>query len=181
MKMPRQILELRIFLESFNGRQLFLHSAWISSENMRLYTDASSLHGFAAMLGNKWISGGWRKMFKSEDITLLEFFPIMLAVDIWENFFQNKHVVFMTDNLALVSIINSQTCKCSRIMKLIRHFAITCMSHNVLFNAQHIPGKYNVVADNLSRCHFQKAKQWAPWLDRTSTPVPAHLAPAVWL
>ena len=40
----------------------------------RLYNLTCGPFGFAAVLGNKWISGGWHKMFKSDDITLLEFF-----------------------------------------------------------------------------------------------------------
>ena len=38
------------FLESFNGRSLFLQEDWSSSHSLRLYTDAAQSSGFGILL-----------------------------------------------------------------------------------------------------------------------------------
>ena len=43
------------FLESFNGKSLFLFDKWVSSETLQLTTDASGL-GFGGSLGKKMVS-----------------------------------------------------------------------------------------------------------------------------
>ena len=109
---------------------------------------------------------------------LMRLFPIMLAVDIWGNQLANSCVMFLTDNQALVSIINSQSCKSSQIMKLVRHLVLKCMQFNIHFKAKHIPGKHNVLADLLSRSRLQDARAHAPWLEQIDTQIPDHLAPS---
>ena len=93
---------------------------------------------------------------------MCEFYPIMVLLEMWGYKLKNHCVVFMTDNAALVSILNDQTCKCKRVMKMLRQFVLTSMKFNVLFKAQHIPGKLNVIADCLSRSKYQEEKKWAP-------------------
>jgi hypothetical protein len=50
---------------------------------------------------------------------------------------------------------------------------IGTLSYNIVFRAKHIAGKSNIVADKLSRFHFQKARQVAPWLNLTPAEIPA--------
>ena len=40
------------FLSSYNGVTLLIDSKWISSESIKLYTDAASTEGFAAVFGS---------------------------------------------------------------------------------------------------------------------------------
>ena len=40
------------FLSSYNGVTLLIGSKWISSESTKLYTDAASTEGFAAVFGS---------------------------------------------------------------------------------------------------------------------------------
>ena len=69
--------------------------------------------------------------------------------------------MFLTDNQALVLIINSQSCESSQIMKLVRHLLLKCMQFNIYFKAKHRPGKYNVLAGLLSRSRLQDARAHA--------------------
>ena len=150
---------LQIFLDEFNGRRFFVCDVWTSSNVLKLYTDASSSLGYAAVFGPKWIAGKWHKTFSSADICVLELFPIMLAVETWGDELSNSCVLFITDNEALVAILNKQTSKCSKIMKLLRQFIVSCMVYNIFFKAQHIAGKHNTIADKLSRCvNFRRQK-----------------------
>jgi hypothetical protein len=59
--------------------------------------------------------------------------------------------MFHSDNEAVVHIVNQQTCKDKDIMILVRRLVVQAMSHNILFQAVHIPGLHNVLADKLSR------------------------------
>lgn len=129
------------------------------------------------------VKDGWRVAtnFASADINLLELFPIMLAVELWGPLLANHCVIFFTDNEVLVSVINKQSSHCTRIMKLVRQFTISCMKLNILFKAKHVAGIHNTVADNLSRFRFQEARILAPWLDDVQCPVPDHLYPEHWI
>lgn len=60
-------------------------------------------------------------------------------------------------------------------MKLIRRLVLAALRFNVYFRAKHILGKYNVVADRLSRLLFQEARAVAPWLRETPVQVESHL------
>ena len=171
-------------MKDFNGRRFFLNDVWASSHSLKLYSDASSSLGYAAVFGSKWIAGKWHKSFSSadiHDICVLELFPILLAVEIWGDSLENSCVLFITDNEALVSILNKQTSKCSKIMKLLRQFIMSGIDHNILFKAQHIAGKNNIIDDKLSRCEFQEAKKLNPVLEETPTKIHRHLAPELWI
>jgi hypothetical protein len=160
------------FLESFNGRSLFLPNRWITSPSLHLYTDASGTLGYGAVLGNAWFWGTWDGSWRNQNITLLEFYPIVLSIQVWGHLFANKCLVFHTDNLALVSVINSQTSKEPRVMHLVRELVLSSMNHNILFRAQHIAGIRNVLADSLSRLQVELFQQLHPAADPAPTPIP---------
>ena len=104
------------------------------------------------------------------------FFPISLSLKLWGRTLANRCIVFMTDNEALVSIINKQTTPHKDIMVLVRALVVSSLQYNIVFTAEHIPGRHNVIADHLSRCQVRNAKALAPWLDK----LPQQLDPA-WL
>ena len=57
-------------------------------------------------------------------------------------------------------------------MRLIRRLVVVAMKFNILFEAKHIQGKHNILADHLARFEFQEAKNFAPWLDQHPTDHP---------
>ena len=83
----------------------------------------------------------------------------------------------MTDNMSVMHIINTQTCKDPVLMNLVRELVIATMSYNIHFYAKHIPGKSNTVADLLSRFQEEKAFATAPWLKPTSEVIPDRWLP----
>ncbi len=62
-------------------------------------------------------------------------------------------------------------------MSMVRKMVVLAMLNNVMFSAVHIPGKYNVIADLLSRSQFQKVKTMAPWLEDKPTLIPKNFLP----
>lgn len=81
----------------------------------------------------------------------------------------------MTDNMAVIEIINKQTSKEKVLVKLVRRLVLAALRYNLYFRAKHIPGKNNIVADRLSRLQFQEAFSVAPWLNPSAVQVDSHL------
>ena len=163
------------FLANFNGRTIFMAEQWLSSTSLNLFTDASGTLGFGAVLGASWVYGAWSPQWVSQNITLLELYPIVLAVQIWGNRLTNGRIIFHTDNQALVPIINKQSSNDRAIIYLVRKLVITCPRFNILFQAQHIAGKANVPADHLSRLQVSAFLAKAPSASRQPEAVPSLL------
>jgi len=73
----------------------------------------------------------------------------------------NRCIVFVTDNAALVSIINQQTSKHKLVMILIRDLVLTSLRNNIMSRARHIPGLNNTQADSLSRLQIARFRRSA--------------------
>ena len=160
------------FLEKFNGKSLFLPDKWVESPAINLYTDASGRIGYGLVLGTKWAFGQWDEQWHGQNITLLELYPIWLAIKLWGDSIANSCIYFHTDNEALVSIINKQTSSDALIMFLVRKLVLECLYHNILFKAMHIRGVLNVLSDALSRGQVQKFRSLAHTAEAVPTPVP---------
>ena len=132
----------------------------VSSSFIKLYSDASSEFGFAAVFGKKWVSGKRHRPLSSADITLLELYPLVLAIELFGQFLSNHCILFMTDNTRVVGIVNTTTSKDRGIMRLVRHLA--CLKYNISFRCKHVPGYQNVIDDRLSRFQFVETRQSAP-------------------
>jgi hypothetical protein len=96
------------FIDSFNGKSVFLDLHRSSSEHLKLWTDASCFIGFAAVLGTSWFASHWPESLGYYQISVKELFPIVLALEIWSFKFHKKKVLFLSDNNAVVDIINKQ-------------------------------------------------------------------------
>lgn len=103
---------------------------------------------------------------------------MVVAVLCWGHMLANCQVLFRTDNLAVVHVINGQTSQCDRIMHLVRLFVLHCLRYNIVFKAEHIPGFANVLADSLSRFQMERFRAAAPAADLNMTPLPA--LPRIW-
>jgi len=150
-----------IFIDHFNGKSFFLSEHWENSVTLNLFTDASNTE-FGGYLGNHYFHGTWPKHWEKYHITVKELFPIFLALELWSLQLQNKCIVFHTDNEAVMHIINKQTSKDKTLMSLVRRLVIQCLHFNILFQAQHIQGLNNVLADHLSRQQISQFLQKCP-------------------
>ena len=160
------------FLRSYNGKSFFLGWRWYTSKTLKLFTDAAGSLGYAAIFGKHWFFGEWPAVWKTFNITILEFFPIVLASEIWGPLMRNKCIVFFSDNQAVVEIINKQTSKDRSIMVLLRHFVLSTLKYNILFHAKHIASCINRKSDALSRLQVEKFRLLAPSADPQLTLVP---------
>lgn len=171
----RDLHAWQIFADHFNGKQLLLHKRWFSSDTLHLHTDASGAIGFGAILNSHWFYGTWPRCWESHDITFKELLPIVISLEIWGLQLKDQCIILHTDNAAVVHIVNKQTCKVPVIMSLVRRLVLASMKHNILLRAEHIPGKYNLLPDLLSRLQIDKFQVLAPHMDKVPTRVPQDL------
>ena len=177
--MKEDVRMLLLFLECFNGSCYFPESDWVSNLDLQLFTDATGNAnlGCAAYFAPYWIFFEWPETWQGtgilHDLTFLELVPIVLAFHAWGNFFQNKKILLNTDNLALVSILNRKTSKSKRVMRLIRPLVLQSMFHNIQCKSVHIEGRFNHIADALSRKQWVRFQHLAPGAERYPTPVPS--------
>ena len=140
------------FLNYHNGVTLYKHQLFLSPGVVNIHTDACINIGLGAVLGKHWFACQWpTEWWRQQNITLLEFIPIVLAVVTWKSILKNKVVIFHTDNLSLVSIINKQHSNEGLVRSVLRGFVLSLLKFNIKANAIHISGKENSKADALSR------------------------------
>lgn len=72
-----------LFIENFNNKSVFKDDTFISSDHLKLYTDASGSLGFAGVLGSKWFANEWPATMSHLQIAIKELFPIVIALELW--------------------------------------------------------------------------------------------------
>ena len=168
------------FLTTYNGKSFFLDFHWLSSTHLHLYTDASGSLGYGAVFGGKWLYGPWPANWTSKNIIVLEMFPIVISMILWADELADKCVTFHTDNQALSEVINKKSTKDKELLVLLHALVLSCLKHNILFKAVHIPGVLNTEADALSRLQVTKFKSLATDMALEPTAVPHYLLPENW-
>ena len=154
------------FLKHFNGVSLYKEQLFLLPSVKKIYTDASKSLGFRAVWGNKWFSVPWpSNWWRSQNITLLEFIPIVLALETWGVLLKNQVIQFNTDNLALTFVINKQASKEDLVRTFIRRLVLSALKFNILLKAVHIPGHFNKLSDSLSRLQISRFRELHPFAD----------------
>jgi hypothetical protein len=169
------------FLSNYNGTTVILDHFWSSKYQLNLFSDSAGGKGKGfgichdrkcaqACWSNSWISSGILT-----DITFLELFPVVIALNIWGESLRNINFLFHIDNQANVSIINKKSSRFPRVISHVRKLVFACLKFNILIKAEHIPGNLNSFADSLSRCDFQKFRKLCPTAKDTPCAIPSHL------
>lgn len=181
VEMKADLQVLLTFLKDYSGVSVMLDQFWTSNETLQLFTDRSDGigNGFGIFFNNKWTHGKWSAHWVENeilrDITFLELFPVVVALEIWGTNLQNKKILFNIDNQAVVAILNKISCKVPRIMYLVRRLVLLSLRFNILIKVQHIAGSSNGIADALSRCNFQPFRKLFPFADQYPEVIPYHL------
>ncbi len=115
---------------------------WLSGDSMNLFTDVAGSVGFAAVLGNRWLCGKWPSPWSYFGITILELYPITLALCTWSALFSHKGIMLHCDNESVVHILNMQTSIDETVVCLV-HQLVCCLRHNILIRAVHVCGVHN--------------------------------------
>ena len=149
---------------------------------LELFTDAcgGEKGGFGIFFSGQWAYGKWPDNWVVEgitrDMTLLELFPVVVALTIWSDKLRNQWVHFHVDNQAVVQVINSQTCKSDRVMNLVRHMVLTLLVNNIRIKATYVSSKDNIIADSISRSQWGRFRKAAP----EASIAPVKVPPLLW-
>ena len=139
-----------------------------------LFTDASNL-GMGGVFDKMWFSCSWPDHFLEFDINFKEIFAIFAAICTWAKVLLNKQILVYCDNLNIVTVWKTGTCKNPHIMKAIRALFLCCASHNINLMTKHIEGKINTQADFLSRMQVGKFCKVQPLAEKDLCQVPSYI------
>ena len=125
-----------------------------------LFTDASN-RGWGAHIQELSTKGFWTYPYCTKHINILEMTAVLLALQHFEKRIWGKSVLIATDNSTVVSYINKQGGTHSRaICDLASDLWFWASARDITLKARHIPGKYNVLADVLSRSKEALPLEW---------------------
>ena len=68
---------------------------------------AAGLFGYGAYMKGHWFAGSWVPSHWLQSIAYKELFPIVLAAHVWGQLWVKEHVLFHSDNDAVVHILNT--------------------------------------------------------------------------
>ena len=127
---------------------------------MLLFSDAS-LEGWGAHLQDLVASGVWSETDRHLHINLLEMRAVLLALQAFQDRLMGHRVVLMSDNTTVVSYINKQGgTVSSSLYLLVRQVLTWAESNSVSLVGRFVPGRRNILADQLSRQGQVISTEW---------------------
>ena len=127
------------------------------AQEIEFYMNASKNFelGYGGYCQQSWFQGQWMRDVAKLDLSIqyLELYALAVGVINWIHRFANKKIAIFSDNMGVVSIVNSSSSKCKNCMVLIHIIVLHCLVHNVKIYAKYIKSSKNEIADSLS--HFQ--------------------------
>jgi len=150
------------FLASWYGVSFWLFPGMSAPTDMEVTLDAASSLGFGPYFNTEWFSGAWAPSKADQSIAYKELFPVVVASRVWGSQWFWCHVLFQSNNEALVHILLSRMSKVPCITCLLHLLLSAAARFNFSFTSQHIPGIHNNIADALSRFHWQDFSRLAP-------------------
>ena len=119
--------------------------------NVHLFSDASGSWGCGAFWGSQWFHLQWPTSLQLLPIAIKELVPVVIAAAIFGQQWHGKLVQFTVDNMAVVHVLKATYCKDLHLMHLVHILVFLAARFNFWFVAEHIAGKGNSLADDLSR------------------------------
>ena len=109
---------------------------------------------FLSYLCNHW--NGISFFFLQRNIRFIWIYSLAVACWPWGQSWSRKQIGGMSDNIAVVHIINKGRSSLSFTNKMCRHITWTAIMNNFRLQAVHMPRIDNRAADSLSRFQFQE-------------------------
>ena len=126
-----------------------------------LYSDASRMGWGAHLLGHR-VSGLWTELEEQDHINLLELRAVYLALQAFQHRVAHQSVAVMCDNATVVAYVNKQGGTVSRSLCLLtKELLLWAEANGVTLVARYLPGKSNVLADQLSRKGQVIGTEWS--------------------
>lgn len=158
----------------------------VTADELNWYCDstANARLGFGCYYDGRYAYATWDMSEPglieryNPSINFLELYAIVVSVELWGHLISNRRVVIFSDNESAVHMVNNSSSSCQFCMKLIRNLTLTSLRFNTRVFLKHIPGKYNILSDSLSRGNLKRFFKHVP---RTTLKKQAEILPAaVW-
>ena len=108
--------------------------------------------GAGAVWAGRWFQLAWRNDGeKHSNIATLELIPIVVAAAVWGKHWQVQSVLCRCDNQAVVCAVTARSCRDPNLMHLLRCLFFFESHFQFATHIEHIPGKDNSLADDISR------------------------------
>ena len=160
------------FIDQWNGVSLLWNHIKYHYD-VSVFSDASGSWGCGALFHNRWLQHQWpTDMDKSLSIVHKELIPVILAAAAWGSLWSGKIVQFVSDNEAVVIVLNKLVSKDKMLLHLLRCLVFIAAKHSFWFTGSHIQGRANILADAISRNRMDLFHSQAP---RGMNPVPNPL------
>ena len=118
-----------------------------------------------------WFQLQWPSSWSTLHIMVKELAPIMIACAVWGKWWQGKSIRCICDDAAVVSIINSGSSRDATVMHLTWCLFFFQAVFSLLIHVIHLPGKWNIAADSLSRNKLPLFNQQVPGASLQPTPL----------
>ena len=155
------------FAGKFNGKASIIPS---SEPMLSVYSDASKF-GFGALHGDDWVAGAFNfkdekglqswlghhfvyaddEGCRSDNINVLELWPIVAGVRRWGPSWRDRAVVFVTDNTQVMAGLNSGRSRNKTSMAWLRVIFWASITYNFEVKSVYVNTKNNIICDSLSR------------------------------
>lgn len=142
------------------------------SPDVEVTSDAAGSLRFGVYFMKEWFSGARAPCQSQQTIACKELFPVEMASHVWGPQWYRRHVLFPSDNEAVVHIMTLRTSTIPCIMQLLRHLLSSAAGYNFTFTAWHLPGIHNLIADALSCFCWQEFRHLALEVQLHPVPVP---------
>ena len=135
------------FLSTWHGVSFWLFLGMSAASDLEVTSDAAGSLGFAAFFRGEWFSRAWVPCQFEQSIAYKELFPVVIAAYVWGRQWFRQHILFRSDNEAVVNMLNSRTSNVPCLMFLLGKLLFAAAQSNFTFAAQHVPGIHNAVAE----------------------------------
>ena len=137
------------FLQSWHGSAFIVPGGPASTQ---IHSDASGSFGCGAFDStSRWLQVRWPVSWTDVDISVKEMVPIVLAAAIWGDSWQGTRVCFLSDNAAVVAVLERRSAQHPHLLHLLRCLYFYAAHYQFAYTALHLPGVSNTAADALSR------------------------------
>ena len=121
-----------------------------------MFASDACLEGGGSHFMSDWMYTSWVCDYPElvdSHINVLELFTVFLALVRWGSALSGSHVIIRSDNSVTIAALNKATSRGVEIMPIVRNIFWLCIKYDICVTGLFIPGKLNVLADNISRLH----------------------------
>jgi len=112
---------------------------------------SSSQPAHAEVFPNQWFHLQWPAGLQALSIAVKELIPVVIAATLFGHQWKSHLIKMVVDNMSVVHVLNLTYSKDPHLMHLIRILVFMAAHFDFWFQAQHVEGKSNHLADGSFR------------------------------